>query len=175
MDVVGSCVNIGEYWYTYGPCVVGVPSVASDPIPNMHGMSLTVFRHNETWYTPGVVTRKLPPVVMDKMFETPFTVHPFAFVIAIRNVFDDTGFVRVDVTEQFIKRPALIVVAPPPPPPPPVIATFNIFVMRPHLSTVICATSFASPYVPGRTDPEQHPPFAMESVIYYSARIKTVC
>lgn len=59
-------------------------------------------------------------------------------------------------------------------PPPPVIATFDIFVMRPHLSTVIWATSFASPYVPGRTDPEQQPPFAMESDIYYSGRKKDV-
>ena len=58
------------------------------------------------------------------------------------------------------------------PPPPPVMATFDIFVMRPHLSTVICATSFAFPYVPGRTDPEQQPPFDMESDIYYSARNK---
>jgi hypothetical protein len=107
--------------------------------------------------------------------------------MAIRNVFDVTGLESVVVDEQFISRPAVTSEPPDapvapmgpvapivPPPPPPVMATFNIFVMRPHLSTVICATSFASPYVPGRTDPEQHPPFAMESDIYYSGRKKHV-
>jgi hypothetical protein len=114
------------------------------------------------------------------MFETPFTVQPFDVVIAILNVFDVIGFESVVVEEQFIKRPAVNKELPAgpvapivPPPPPPVIGTFVTLVMRPHLSTVICGTSFASPYVPGRTDPPQQSPFAMESVIYY--RTKKMC
>ena len=43
------------------------------------------------------------------MVDDPFTVQPFELVIAIRNVFDVTGFVRDVLTEQFMRSPALIV------------------------------------------------------------------
>jgi len=43
------------------------------------------------------------------MVEDPLTDQPFELVMAIRNVFDVTGFDKVVLTEQFMRSPALIV------------------------------------------------------------------
>jgi hypothetical protein len=75
----------------------------------MLGMTPIAFMHSETWYTPALFTWKLPPDDTDTMVDDPFTVQPFELVIAIRNVFDVTGFDSVVVLVQFIKSPALIV------------------------------------------------------------------
>jgi hypothetical protein len=75
----------------------------------MLGMTPVAFTHSETWYTPALFTWKLPPGVTEMMVDDPLTVQPFELVMAIRNVFDVTGFDRVVLTEQFIKSPALIV------------------------------------------------------------------
>jgi hypothetical protein len=75
----------------------------------MDGMTSTAFRHNETWYTPALFTWKLPPDDTDTIVDDPLTVQPFELVMAIRNVFDVTGFDKVVVLLQFIKSPALIV------------------------------------------------------------------
>jgi len=51
----------------------------------------------------------LPPGVIEIIVDDPLTVQPFELVIAMRNVFDVTGFDRVVLTEQFMRSPALII------------------------------------------------------------------
>jgi hypothetical protein len=44
--------------------------------------------------------------VIETNADDPFTVQPLELVIAIRNVFEVTGFDRLVLTEQFMRSPA---------------------------------------------------------------------